>query len=362
MEGFTREALERWVKERFGAGVGIAAVRPLGGNAGEKGFGYGIPLRVTLDSGPVRDLVFHLAGTEGFGHDTLADRAAEALLPWETFGNLPGHVRPVDVGYLGGDGQIASLAGVRDFWVATEYAEGEPYFHDLERLRYDERAGERDLARAELLAASLARIHADRHDEPELYRRRIRDLFGGHECIAGLLDSYVGVDTAAFAPPGFLAELETRLVPWRLRLREETGRLCRVHGDFHPWNILFAADDRPTFLDRSRGEWGEAADDVACLSFNYLFFSLRAHGRLAGAYADLWSRFYRRYREETDDGTLYELIGPFFVFRALVLASPLWYPGLPPEVRAGLLRFSAGVLARPRFDPHAVNGLLEEET
>jgi hypothetical protein len=356
--GISEAALARWVRERFGAGVGIRAVAPLGGEAGEKGFGYGKPLRISLDAGPIREVVLHPSVPDGFGHDTLADRAAEALLPWDTFGNLPGHVRALDVGYFAADGSLASLAGARDFWVATEFGEGEPYFRDLERLEHADGAGERDVARAELLAAALARIHADRHDAPELYRRRIRDLFGGHECIAGMIDSYADVDLDGWASPAFFLDLERRLVPWRFRLRGETARLCRVHGDFHPWNILFADDDRPTFLDRSRGEWGEAADDVACLSVNYLFFSLRAHGRLAGAYADLWSRFFQRYHEETEDPLLLELVAPFFAFRCLVLASPLWYPHLAPDVRAALLRFASRAIDLPRFDPHGVNELL----
>ena len=35
-------------------------------------------------------------------------------------------------------------------------------------------------------------------------------------------------------------------------------------------------------LDRSRGEWGEPADDVTSLTMNYLFFSLQRSGRLDG--------------------------------------------------------------------------------
>jgi aminoglycoside phosphotransferase (APT) family kinase protein len=44
-----------------------------------------------------------------------------------------------------------------------------------------------------------------------------------------------------------------------------------VHGDFHPWNILFQNDCDFAVLDRSRGEWGDPADDVAPLTINYLF-------------------------------------------------------------------------------------------
>ena len=35
-----------------------------------------------------------------------------------------------------------------------------------------------------------------------------------------------------------------------------------MHGDFHPWNLLFREGVEFSVLDRSRGEWGEPADDV----------------------------------------------------------------------------------------------------
>jgi len=42
-----------------------------------------------------------------------------------------------------------------------------------------------------------------------------------------------------------------------------------------PFNVLF--DDDTTFwlLDRSRGGWGDLADDISCMTINYLFFSLQ---------------------------------------------------------------------------------------
>ena len=77
-------------------------------------------------------------------------------------------------------------------------------------------------------------------------------------------------------------------VDWRWRIKHRTHRLCRVHGDFHPWNILFREDTDFTLLDRSRGEWGEPADDTTCLSINYLFSSLLRSGRLEGPFEKMF--------------------------------------------------------------------------
>ena len=38
-----------------------------------------------------------------------------------------------------------------------------------------------------------------------------------------------------------MREIERRCLEWRWRLKAKTQRLRQVHGDFHPWNILFRA-------------------------------------------------------------------------------------------------------------------------
>jgi hypothetical protein len=114
-----------------------------------------------------------------------------------------------------------------------------------------------------------------------------------------------------------------------------------------------------TLLDRSRGEWGEAADDLSSMSINYIFFSLQRYGRLAGDFKSLYDLFFQNYLRQTGDEEILEVIPPFYAFRGLVIASPIWYPHLGLEVRTKLFNFIKNVLELERFDPTEVNEYLE---
>jgi hypothetical protein len=178
----------------------------------------------------------------------------------------------------------------------------------------------------------------------------------------GILDSYP--HPFDLLPPSACEAIEHALVAWRWRLRDRAERLSRTHGDFHPWNILFRAGTDFSVLDRSRGEWGEPADDVSALAINYLFFGLRrsAAGRgrgVAEPFAALFRDFMDAYLAESGDGALVEVLPPFLAFRALVIAHPRWYPDLDGATRAALLRFARAMAAPGRVDPDRVPGLLE---
>lgn len=355
--GFRRH-LEAYVARLYGEAARVESVVPLGEEGGEKEYGYGVPLQVTLSGAPVREVVLHTVRAAP-GHETLADRAASALLSYETFNHLPRHVRALDVGAMKSGGEWVSLDGASDFYLLTTYAEGEPYFLDLERIAETDAATDADRRRVDVLAAYLARIHADHHAAPPLYLRRIRELFGHHECILGILDTYDGFPLEPFTSDAQIRDIERRCVDWRHRLKRYPHRLCRVHGDYHPWNVLWQDEGELAVLDRSRGEWGDGADDVSCMAINYLFFALRQHGRFAGPLRDLWDRFFERYLAAAGDEEIGEVLPPYFVWRALVLASPLWYPHLDAEVRRTLFRFVDRVLSVERFDYRAVDALLE---
>jgi tRNA A-37 threonylcarbamoyl transferase component Bud32 len=220
------------------------------------------------------------------------------------------------------------------------------------------RLRKQDRERTIVLARYLSEIHARKRRDPALYRRRLRELIGHGECIMGLTDSYP--ERYEFISADLLRGVEEACNRWRWRLRGETHRLSQVHGDFHPWNILFRKGTDFSVLDRSRGEWGEPADDVTSMTINYLFFSLCRWGVLQGPLEILFRLFWDTYLEACRDHAAKESAAPFFAFRGLVLASPVWYPKLPVEVRRTLFRFIERVLDEPQFDPSRVNEYCRE--
>ena len=120
-------------------------------------------------------------------------------------------------------------------------------------------------------------------------------------------------------------------------------------------NILFRADADFTVLDRSRGEWGEPADDVTCFALNYLFFSLQRSGKLEDDFERLWER----YLERSGDHGMLEVAAPFLAFHGLVMANPVCYPALDKRLRHKMLSFVRNVLEDTRFDPARANAYCE---
>ena len=104
---------------------------------------------------------------------------------------------------------------------------------------------------------------------------------------------------------------------------------------------------------------GRAADDVTSMSINYFFFSLCRHGKLKGPLEVLFRSFWDIYLSRSRDRGVLSTAAPFFAFRGLVLASPLWYPKLTVAVRRKIFRFIENVLAAGRFDPGDANRYCE---
>jgi streptomycin 6-kinase len=325
----------------------------------EKGLGYGELVRIELElpDGATRALALHTARADAFGHDRRSDRAAEMLLAYDSFGMVPCHVQALDVGAMLASSKMVSLRDAGELYLLTEWVEGTLYAAELRRVARDEHVTSVDLTRARRLATLLCSIHAEdaaglaRGVSPEaLYQRALRDLVGHGEGIAGVADSFDhGVPGA---PRSRVEAIERAALGFRHRLRSRSHRLRRVHGDFHPFNILFDARGEPVLLDASRGVAGDPADDVACLAVNFLFFGValdRARWELT--FGRLWDAFWGTYRALRGDDELVEVLAPFLAWRCLVLASPAWYPRLAPGQREVLLSFAERCLAARRFDP-----------
>ena len=354
---FSAQAIAHYLGRVHCTAVHAVRVTPLGGGRqGDKGYGYGVPLRVDYEAGAMaRRAVIETVRAGPFGHEHMADRAQQHLWAHDAYGRLPRHVRSLDVGAVRTNGDLVPLGNAEELFLLVDFIEGHEYADDLIRLRAGEPLRPLEFERADALCDYLADIHRLKGADTGLYLRRVRELVGHGECIFGVADSYPAGGPVPFE---LLRDIEKRCVDWRWRLRTHAGRLCQVHGDFHPWNILFRDGADFSVLDRSRGEWGEAADDLSCLAMNYLFFSLQRSGRLEGDLRALWLRFWSRYLERTGDEQLLAVAAPFIAFRGLVMASPIWYPALAAAVRESLLRFIVNVLDAPRFDPARVDDYL----
>ena len=352
------EKVEKYLQSVLGEHLKVLRTAVLGGDRTDvKGYGYGTPVRVDYQiDGHERRAVLHTISPGPFGHEHMADRAQELIWENQAFNHLPRHVRSLDVCGFQPDGTLLSIGDVEEFCLLTDYVEGDSYSHDLERLRDVGELAQCDLARADALCNYLIEIHRLRGNEPGLYTRRIRELVGHGECIMGIADSY---PAHPLVPASLLEKIEHFCVVWRWRLKGLTHRLRQVHGDFHPWNILFRTGTDFSVLDRSRGEYGDPADDVASLTMNYLFFSLQRSGHLEGVFETLFLRFWERYLERTGDLEMLRVVAPFLAFRGLVMASPLWYPTLPDAVRQGILAFVVAVLEAETFDPRKANTYCE---
>jgi hypothetical protein len=320
-----------------------------------KGFGYGHPYVIEfIDEGKVCRVVLATVRLgEGFGHDHFSDRAQVLIWQNSAFSKLPKHVPSIDAGCFDDTGRLVSIGGCEEYFILTEFIEGSLYHLDFDRLKITGELNEFDLPRCVALSDYLVDIHKIRYSSIGLYIRRIRDLVGHGECIMGLLDSYPKEFT--IIKPSYFVDFEKACVEWRWKLKERAHRLCQVHGDFHPWNILFREGTDFTALDRSRGEWGEAADDVVALTINYLFYSLQKYGKLDGVFDRLFTLFWENYLQKTGDSEILEVVQPFYAWRSLVVASPIWYPHLDDTVRVKLLNFAQNMLQTDRFNIMDVN-------
>jgi aminoglycoside phosphotransferase (APT) family kinase protein len=353
------EALKTYLLERF-SGVIQVDIRMLGSGVQGSGFLVEMKTRDGIKSYVVKTLL-----SEGLGHDYPSDRADVFLLDLDEYKNLPKHVKAVDVLSEMEDGSIKSIGGGREYYLLMERGTGRHYFNDLSEFVHKDRLEISDIEKIKAMTSYLAEIHSVKKDSKTLYWRKLRDTVGHGECLMGVFDTY---------PDGTLsydeiAAIIKKSVDWIYRLKPKHNRLSQIHGDFHPGNIWFTPPSPPLakggsggvdfiLLDRSRGPWGEPADDVTALTINYIFFSVKNHGDVREAYLEGLNLFFDEYIKASGDTKITEVVAPFFAFRGVVVANPVFYPELTSEQRRLLFRFINNVLNDDRFELKRINDYL----
>ena len=342
------DAIRTYLFQRFSNIIRVD-IKKLG--SGVQGSGFLIEMQTPEGE---KSYVVKTLLAEGFGHDYPSDRAAVFLLDFDEYRNLPRHVKAVDVLAEMEDGSVKAVGGGIEYYLLMEKVEGRDYFYDLNSFASQERLGNQDVEKIQAMASYLAEIHGAKKDSKTLYWRKLRDTVGHGECLMGVFDIYPDETV----PYEVMTNIIKKSVDWIYRLKPRYKRLSQIHGDFHPGNIWFQDENHFVLLDRSRGPWGEPADDVTALAINYIFFSLKHHGEVRGAYREGLELFFSEYVTASGDKEITDVVAPFFAFRAAVVANPVFYPELSADARQKIFRFAESVLSRDTFSVDRVNEYL----
>jgi len=284
----------------------------------------------------------------GLGHDHFSDRAQVLIWANDTFNKLPKHIKAIDVAGICKN-KIISIGKAKEFFLLMDEAKGIDYFCDLEKMKNKNSLDTKDIAKIKQLADYLAHIHSVKYNRKNakiIYWRKIRDTIGHGECLMGVFDTYP--DDIKFTDYSEMAEIEKKCIDWRAKLKAMHHRTCQIHGDFHPGNIWFSDNDF-TILDRSRGEYGDAADDVTAFTINYIFSSIIHHGELKGAYEEALRLFYEYYLKLMGDYEITKVSALFYAFRGVVVANPIFYPDITEKQRRKIFNFIHGILDADKF-------------
>ncbi|ODS35785.1 hypothetical protein BEH94_07345 [Candidatus Altiarchaeales archaeon WOR_SM1_SCG] len=345
-----KKYLVDYLEKIYNEKINVLKFEPLGSGC----HGSGFLIEFLHNSKKERLVAKTLKSGIGLGHDHFSDRCQVLMWANDTFNNLPKHVKAVDVAGISGDG-ITSIGKAREFFLLMEEAKGVDYSYDLREMKNKSSLDSEDIEKIKKLTKYLAGIHSVKctsEDAKILYFRKLRDTIGHGECLMGVLDTYP--DDIKFTDYFEMAEIEKKCCDWMAKLKHKYHRCCQIHGDFHRGNIWFSDDDF-TVLDRSRGEYGDAADDVTAFTINYIFSSIIHHGKLKGAYEEALRLFYEYYLKFTGDYEIMSVSALFYAFRGVVVANPMFYPDITEKQRRMLFNLVHGILDADEFKIDEVN-------
>lgn len=338
-----KEQVKLFLEKHFLQKVEILKFSKLG--TGFMATGYSVDFKI---KGETRRVVIRAISPVGFSNDYPADRMASFWIQHHSAKLLPKHINSLEImGFNQKTAEIGKVGNFDEFFQILEWAEGEEYLADFERILTTEQATNKDIKRVIILSDYLVQIHKKKFKGKEdvassLYKRHTRDYVGSRFMV-DVLDTYPS--EISFASWNKLHKLVDSVYRYREKSKNKFERLSKVHGDFHPGNIRFQENGKFLVLDASRVIWGEPADDVACLGINYLWYALRQTGKFKGVFRDLFNIFWQNYLDKSKDKEIKKVLPLFMAIRSVVLKHPLYF-STGDKVRKKLMIFSRQALAK----------------
>lgn len=356
---------EEFLRKSTGKDVEVLSIEPISRDQVYAG-GLGSAFFVNLEGN--KRFVAKISG-KGFGRENPEDRGRDALWVHRT-STLPRQPKAIAVGSITKDGRIVSLNSDSEYVVVLEEAKGRSYHLYLKDILGRGVINQNDKTAVLNLSNYLVEVHKEKKDAPNLYRRHLREIVGGHEGIPAI-DSILWkvldeeqikekIEKDKIELRKDILELKKRAVEHADRIEDMTHRCSPIHGDFHPFeNIRF--ENYPndfSVIDRSRAEYGEPADDITAMWINYFNHALLDKGNYTGKFKEFGDTFLNNYLRKTNDYEMFKVVQPFLIWRGLVIATPIWYPNTPIVVRNKIFNFIKNVSEVEEFNPKTINSYL----
>jgi aminoglycoside phosphotransferase family enzyme len=239
-------------------------------------------------------------------------------------------------------------------------AYGSSYSDDFQRIKETGKLEKGDLEKAKQLSDHLVRLHSEKFKGSgdavrSMRRRHSRDALGHGEMMMGVIDTYP--DKLTFISKNELTGLICKAAAFREKIKDVPFTPCRMHGDYHPGNVIFNGK-KISLLDASREEFGDPADDVTTMAINYIWFAVMQSGSFDGPFAELFNAFWNNYFGKTNNKLIVKTAGIYFAFRGVVVAHPVFYQAQTDATRRKMVNFMNNVLDDDAFDPDRINEYL----
>lgn len=334
--GIKKENIKKILEEIYHQRVEILKISKLG--SGFMATGFRVDFRIKKE---IKKIVIRVLNPVDFSNDYPPDRMASFWIQHHSAKSLPHHIKSLGIIGIEKNSSAVSVDHFHEFLQVLEWAEGEEYSVDLERILKENHATKQDLKRVIMLSNYLARVHQKKYKGPQdqalsLYKRHTRDYIGSR-FVLDVLDTYPL--EISFTTWNKLHQLVFEIFKYREKFKNNFQRLSKIHGDIHPGNIRFYTENKFTVLDASRAIWGEPADDVSCLGINYLWYALKQTGSFKGVFRELFDAFWNNYLEKTEDQEIARIMPLFIAIRGIVLKHPLYF-SVDDSIRRKLLAFS----------------------
>ncbi|MBI2105465.1 phosphotransferase [Candidatus Woesearchaeota archaeon] len=349
-----KKKLQDYLQIKFNKPISDLSIVKLG--SGVVGSGYKVEFN--LDGNKMVKILKELFKEE-MNLDYPSDRARNLLLAHSNFNQMKNHVNSVDVLGVKSNSDIVSLDGTQEFFLLMDEAKGRDMFKDFEEISKQDYLTNKQRNKIIMLSDFLVDLHKNKKSLPSLYKRKIRDTIAS-ECLMGVLDMYP--ENLDWINDEEITNIVKLSVDFWRKTKRMHHRLCEIHGDFHPGNLWFDGD-KLTILDRTRGTYGEPADDIAAFIINPIFYGLAKNGKFDGALKETFELFCDNYFLKTKDSQMFKVIQPYLIFRIAVVCNPLFYNddffnGNPSEIRKKLFGFAFKLLNREEFNYKGIDYIL----